>query len=159
MKTRTKYIAAFLIAAALACVAPIAKADVGVSSFGITNASFADSAGASALGVSEVRVESQDNVSLVFKGNCNATNISSSTFKFTLARVDSNGNQETTPLIIWQPPPGISSSNAIVVWTNLPQAVIGSARGLVLVNMTNISGGATFSPALYVQKKNLRPGK
>lgn len=159
MKILSKLFLTVGVVALVAALTPPAQADVGIQSFGITNASLADSAGASALGVSEVRVEGQDNISLIFKGNCNATNVSSSTFKFTFARVDGNGNQETSPLLTWSPPPGISSSNAIVLWTNLPQAAIGSARGLVLVNMTNVSGGATFSPTLYLQKKNLRPGK
>lgn len=148
----------FLSLICLFAFALLAKADTGAQSFGITNATLADSAGASALGVSTVSVDSQDNVSLIFKATSISTNVTS-TFKFTLARVDANGNVETSPLLTWSPPVGASGTNAVVLWTNLPNAVIGAAKYLSLVNMTNVSGGALSSPYLYVQRKHIKAGR
>lgn len=151
------------IIAVLSALALPALADTGNSSFGITNASFSGSAAFTTMGQSLVDVKNQDTCDLVFTGTVKSTN-ASPTIALVLARVDAQGHVETSPQITWTaalPTGGTPSApitNSVVLYTNLPPSVIGSATSLKLISATTVNPGDGYitTPKLTTELKRVR---
>lgn len=153
-KIKTLFVSVFTVAL-LALTLPAHAGGVGSLDFGITNATLAGSSTITALGVSTVSCDQQDKVTLVFKGTAITTNTASVVLN--LARVDGDGNVETTPGIASTVTLSASGTNAFVAIVDVPQTTLNASYGLNLVSVVPNSGVVSISsPVLKAWKKRLQ---
>ena len=131
---------------------PDAKADVGTQSI-ISSATFTNDT-TRTTGFTDVKIDKQDNIGVLlsFQGNGSGSDEITVTF----ARSGDGTTFETTPRFTWAIP--ANGTTAVVAYTNLSSAVIGSAGYLRVISVQNASTNRNMTnSSITIIKKTVKP--